>query len=127
MSTWLVLFIVFDLIAVLVVVWFIVTHRRPRRAPGAPAGLAGVTRFAGEVDGQIRDFVQARYTGEPETLRRVLPDLIGRLEARARAEGLELGRDVIESIITRAITTHGLARARDVSEALEDLRPEVAP
>jgi len=121
---WIVLFIVLDLIAVAIVLWFVLSRRRHGPSP-AGADIRSVARFATGVDGQIGDYLRLNYAGDPETLPRVLPELIGRIESQSRAEGLDLGRDVIESIVMQSIVGHGIARERDVQRALEDMRPEV--
>lgn len=124
MATWIILFIILDLIAVVVVLWFVLARRRLKPPRRGDFDVGSVTRFADEVHGQIGDYLRIHYSGDPETLVRVLPELIGRIENRARTEGLELGPDVLETIVTRSIVGHGVARERDVLNALEDLRPE---
>jgi hypothetical protein len=122
-STWILLFVALDLIVVMVVAWFVVIHRRHRpRGNGAETG--DIRRFADSVQKQIGDYVRARYAGDPETLAPVLPELIARIHSQAHAAGLELRRDVLEALITRAIVAQDIARERDVARAFEDLRPE---
>lgn len=123
MSAWILLFVALDLIVVLVAVWFVVVHRR--RRPGENgSGSGDIRRFSESVHDQIGAYVRARYAGDPETLAPVLPELMARIRSQAHAAGLELRRDVLEALITRAIVAQGIARQRDVVRAFEDLRPE---
>jgi len=123
-ATWIILFVIIDLIVVMVVAWLVVARRRLGPPGGPPGQPGGVARFAASVHAQIGDYLRARYSGDPRTLPGVLPELIGRIESQARAEGLELGREVIEMLVLRSIVKHRLAGEREVRRAIEDARPE---
>lgn len=122
MRQWILFFIVMDTIIVAVVIWWLTTRRlaRTRMEPGP--SLDQMSRFTDEIAPQVREYMAAAYDGDAGSLPHVLPGLVSRVESRARAAGIVLGRETLEALIARTLGAHRIARERDVQRAFQDLR-----
>jgi len=122
MQQWILFFIVMDAIIVAIVIWWLTTRRlaRARMVPGPT--LEALARFTAEIEPQVREYMAATYDGDPGTLPRALPGLVERVASRARAAGIDLGRETLEAVIARALGTLRIARERDVQRAFQDMR-----
>lgn len=120
---WMILIVVFDLAVTTAVVVFVLRKRGILGASVATLGvdLAKFRTFNGAAEALVSEYMRANYSGQKESLPGLLSDLMGKLEARAKADGMALDRGAIKLVMFRAIRTQRLAAPRDVQVALRDV------
>jgi hypothetical protein len=96
-----------------------------KRHGGLP-GLAGIDfaklkAFTDSTQAMIREYMQANWSGGPETLPAALTALLSRLEAHAQSQGFPMERALLKSLMVRTIETQGLANGRDLREAIRQV------
>jgi hypothetical protein len=113
----------FDLAVTTAVVLFVLRKRGILGASVATLGvdLAKFRTFSGAAEALVSEYMRANYSGQKESLPGLLSDLMGQLEARAKADGMALDRGAIKLVLFRAISAGRLAAPHDVQVALRDV------
>ena len=65
--------------------------------------LAKLRNFSDTIGPLTRDYLQANYGGNPDTLPDVLADLLAQIEQQAKEQQLELSRDTLKMVMMRTI------------------------
>ena len=118
MHPWVATAIAVDIVInALLVMWII----RRRRGVSGVLGVdfAAVRKFSDAAAPLVHEFMQSNYSGEPSTLPVVLAELLDRLEAESRSQGLKLDRGVLRSVMKQMVAREHLARSGELSSAIE--------
>lgn len=119
MESWIVwlvaAFIVFDA----AILWWIFTKRRMPTLGGMT--FTDFQKFAKATNAMIRDHMRANYSGHPEQLPDVLPELLSKVRQRAMAQGIEMDRATLKTAVSRMISFNKLADAADVERAMQQV------
>ncbi len=117
MNLWLVAFITFDILLTTVII-VLVLRRKVSGGMVLGVDFARLSRFADSTHAMVGEYMRANYNGHSESLPGVLGPLLDKLEQEAKAQGLDLGRDVIKTVMMTSVTRHNAARYADVKSAL---------
>src|SRR6516225_843513 len=63
--------------------------------------LAKLRSFSDAIGPLTRDYLQANYGGNPDTLPDVLVELLAQIEQKAKEQQLELSRDTLKMVMMR--------------------------
>jgi hypothetical protein len=79
--------------------------------------LGKLSRFARIAHERVGEHMRANWSGDSATLAAAMPGLVEALERAARAEGLELERNVLLTLARQSLLDHGLTRKRELDAA----------
>ena len=127
METWLVAFIVVDLIITAVVLFFIFRARAARGVGGVAGGgflgeikeLGALMEFSKARYERIGDYVRSNWSGIPDQLPGVLSSLVDLLEQEARAQGHRFSRDMLKTIVATTLQQLRVVPGDQVDAAIE--------
>lgn len=83
------------------------------------ADLVKIRAFGESVQEMTGEYLRANYSGDPASLPATLDQLLSLLDAKAKAQNLELGRDALKMVLMRAIASQENLPARDAMTALK--------
>jgi len=127
MNTWIVLFLVFDILVMLGIVLFVFRLRVKVGTVVLPTAssleelsqIRPLMEFAKDRQERIADYVRSNWSGVPDQLPGVLSSLVDQLEGEARAQGHTFSRDLLKTLVATTLRSRRISRPDDVGIALE--------
>ena len=127
MESWIVTFIVVDLIITAVVVFFVIRARAARALGLAEGGslladlkeIGALTEFAKTRHERIAEYVRSNWSGIPDQLPRVLSSLVDQLEHEAQAQGHHFSRDLLKTLVATSLRQWRVVPGDQVGTALD--------
>jgi len=127
MNTWIVLFLVFDILVMLGIVLFVFRLRVKVGTVVLPTAssleelsqIRPLMEFAKDRQERIADYVRSNWSGVPDQLPGVLSSLVDQLEGEARAQGHTFSRDLLKTLVATTLRSRRISRPDDVGNALE--------
>ncbi len=117
--TWIIAFIVFDLIVTATVLYFVFRNRGVLKVAGIDfKKLREYTEFC---ERTIDEDFRARWSGDTGSLPGAIETLLIRLEAEAHAQELPVEREWLKSSVARWLQSKQLASEADVREAMKQV------
>jgi hypothetical protein len=125
MPSWLVAFIVLDLVITGVVVALFLSGRLKLnvKIDGSVSGLnfRELMEFSKEKHARIGEYLRANWGGDPGQLPSVLTTLLAELEHDAQARGMTINRDLLKSILASSVRQHHVTKGRDLEQAMKQV------
>ena len=119
-TTFIVLFVVFDLIVTAAVIG-VVLRRRTLAAGGSGLDLRKVTELSREIERRTEEYLGANWSGDPATLPVAISSLLSQIESDVQARQVPIDRAQLRVIVGRLIEAKGLAKGHDVREAMQQV------
>ena len=119
MLTWVVGFILLDIVVTLAVVAFVVKRRDSNGALMVGGLNIGAIRdYTDAIHPRIGEYVRSNWSGAPDQLPLVLENMLAEMDREARTHGLELDRDTLKKLLRASLASHKVAPGKNLDEAL---------
>ena len=117
MSPWWIALIVAFLVFDAVVIWWFLTQRRMPQF--GDLTLLDFGKMSKELSVMVKEHMERNYSGQPEQLPELLPDLLSRVQSVAISKGVRMERKTLKQVVGRLIVMQGSAEQQQVDEAMK--------
>lgn len=123
MPSWLVMFIVVDLLVIGAIVFLVFSGRLKLdvnfTVKNGGTDFRALMAFTREKHARIGEYLRANWSGGAEQLPQVLESLLAELERDAQARGMTVDHDIMKSILASSVRAHRIVPSRDLGNAIE--------
>ena len=122
MSSWIVAFIIADIVITIAIVTFVIARRLKldvnvqAQAGGVP--FRDLLKLTRDWHPKIGEHLRVNWSGDPEQLPQVLATLLDELARDARTRGIAVERTTLKSVLASSVRSHRMVRGADLGRAM---------